>query len=58
MYAPVRALAPPCTRRLLDGQGFQGVTSLPTDYGLTPDIDKSQKQTRPLSLSPGEKLSR
>jgi len=32
MYAPVRALAPPCTRRLLDGQGFQGVATLPTDY--------------------------
>ncbi len=32
-YAPVRSLAPPCTRRLLDGQGFQGVGSLPTDYG-------------------------
>ena len=32
-YAPVRSLAPPCTRRLLDGQGFQGVTTLPTDYG-------------------------
>jgi len=36
-YAPVRSLAPPCTRRLLDGQGFQGVTTLPTDYG-TPSI--------------------
>ena len=33
MYAPVQALAPPCTRRLLNGQGFQGFVSLSTDYG-------------------------
>src|SRR5712691_351808 len=32
MYAPVRTLAPPYIRRLLDGQGFQGVTSLSADY--------------------------
>jgi len=34
MYAPVRALAPPPTHRLLDGQVNQIDTTLRTDYGL------------------------
>jgi len=39
----VRSLAPPCTRRLLDGQGLQGVASLPTDYGREMvDLQKAQ----------------
>jgi len=33
MYAPVRALAPPRTHRLLDGQVNQIDTTSPTDYG-------------------------